>query len=1633
MIIVTVMLLQIPGVQHAIAQKAVSMISEKTNTRIEIGSLAIAFTHSIVLEDLYVEGLRKDTLLFVRSVAVDVNLLGLLSREIVLTNIRIDSLTAHISRSLSDSSFNFDFILTALGSDTSGAENVPDTSSHSAWQIQFGTIHLNGIHASYDDDVSGMNVRLDLGTLQTTVDTFDLATKRFHIGAVQIANISAHVVQTGESTPDTSTGSSINIGFGTIALENIRTTYENTAAGDRYRFDLGKLTLAAESIDLPSRHIALNEFSLNSSSIHIERSKRSEKKNSAAETAPSAETPWTISLGSLSLDNNTVQYEVRGAEKSAGVDPNHLRLNGLTLHAEKIRFAKNHIAAEIGHTSFREQSGLELRELKGTIVIDSVHARGTDLTVETAGSQLHHNILLRYGSLADLEKLSGSVNITASVDDSHIAVSEILSFFPAIPLKNSPGAVIRFSSTLSGSIGDLRVDDFLVTTGNSTMLDLSGSIRGLPDVETAHYTVALRQLSTGQRDIQLLLPDTLVPKSIVIPVSIRLSGEFEGTITNFAASADAATSIGMIQAHGELHSGDGTDTARWKSDILVKEFDVGALTGDSVTFGPVSLNASATGTGVTIDDIIAQVHIAVEKAVVFGYPYSRLTIDGTASPTMFDGRAVMKDTNIAFTYAGIINMDTTHPEYTFMLTLEGADLHALHFTDDDIRISGVMTSDMAGEDINDINGIVDIRDVVIVKNNKRYSIDSLVYVSVNIDNQTHISIESTILAGQFDGTITPGELPEVLKDHFNNYFTLHGAQSKKKPSAQVFSFLLNVRDPSTITDIFLPELRSVSVGTIAGNFDSEKKSLNVTVELPGLRYDEFTVDSLSLRVISDPDMLQAAVSIRSISDSTFRITNLRMTGNGGNDTIQCAVQSTDDGGSVKMLLAGMFTSIAEGYEFRFNRNGVMFHDVPWTINPDHYIRFEAARFVAHNVLWRGVGQSMSLNSSDLAEKQPPLKIEFNDFDLGSLSKIVEREPGLLGGMLNGNIMLQFPEKHMAFTSDLTFKDFTFRSQPIGTIAVRAHNRTENVFDVAMDISGSGNRIAMAGKYRSTATGSVIDLTCDVTALNLASVEPFTFGAVTRLSGIMSGSVRMTGTIARPSITGELRFAKTGFNPTFLDSYLRLNDGAILFGGREIGFRSIDLIDTLGNIATLRGRLFTEEYRSFSYDIRIHTENFLLLNKPQSRDALFYGTIFLNSDISVKGDQKKQVVAMTAEMMKGSNLAVVMPESELAIEERHGIIRFVDTRAPVNTIMSRRNPGALDDTTDVKRSTMELTSNISVNKNSKLRILIDPIAGDSLVIRGEATLSLTVDQSGKISLTGRYEILEGSYQLSFGDFIRREFAIAHGSSLTWFGSPLDAGVDITAIYTVKTSVLDLVQSQLSSMSQEERNKYKQEIPIQVHLMMTGKLLTPEIRFKLDLPPDKKGVLNGTVLAKLNELNGQESELNKQVFALLILGRFIAENPLASADGNDGLTDFARSSASQILSTQLNRLSGKYIKGVSVNVGLESYQDYSTGTAEGRTQMQLALSKKLFDERVTVEVGGNVELEGERSQRNMLNNFAGDIKVLYSLTEDGRWQVLAFRRNAYEGPIDGDITKTGVGVLFMIDFNELFGNSVKPISE
>jgi len=1632
LIILIVAALQFPGVQHYIAQKALSSISEKTNTRIEVGSVNIAFTHSVVLHNIFIESRQRDTLLSIQTLAVDVNLFGLFSRDIKLTNVLVDSVTAHITRTLPDSSFNFDFILNALSPNSTTADVHPDTAAGPGWTIRFGEVSLNGIHGTYDDEVSGLNLRFQIGNLKTSIDNYDLDKKQFHVDELSLANSTARVIHTKDSPPDESTSPDVDLGVGALSLAKLHFIYENLVTGEYYDVDLGSSTLLAEKVDLPSHHIAVKNFLLENTNVVIIQPKKNVNK---IENSGAALLPWVISLDHLILTGNSAQYDVHDAVKTKGLDPNHLRLDDLTMRADNLYFSENRMRADISHTSFREHSGLDLRELTGGFVLDSLHTQIRDFRVETAASYINQNIHLNYSSLSALKDFPASVHVKATIGDSRIAFSDLLFFLPSLPIKNTPGESIRFSSQFSGLVQDLRVEEFRASMGDSTAIDLIGSIRGLPEAETANYDVNLRLFSSGRNDIQTLVADTLLPKDIVLPASISVSGNFKGTLKNFSASSIIATSIGSVKGNVELNSGSGSGskTGRWKTDFMVEDFNVGLLLNDPVTFGPVSLKASAVGTGLNKDVIEAQVNVQVDKAMVNGYLYRRLSIEGAAGQKMFEGKAEIQDSNLAFIFNGTVNANGEKPTYKFTFSLKGADLRRLNFTSDDIRVSGMITSDLIGQGVNDINGNIDVRNVVIIKNNKRYFIDSLVYVSVNIEAQTHISVASTIFAGQFDGTITPGQLPEVLKEHFDHYFTLHEMQRKRILKPQAFSFHISIRDPSTITEVFFPGLHRLSAGIIEGNFDSGKRILNTNIDIPGIDYNDVTVDSLTVKITSDPDLLQATLKVGSITDSTFRVTNLQLAGKAGHDNIDVVLQSTREDGFTKMRLAGFFNSVPDEYKFRFNKDGIVFQNLPWNVPSDNELIFGKNKFIAHNILLQGAGQSLSLNSTDKKIARSPLRIEFNDFDLAILSQVVERENGLLGGTLNGNVVLQNLEKQMAFTSDLKVKDFSFVQRHVGDVAMRANNKTENVYEVSLDITGNGNQSAMQGKYRSEVGGSELDLKFDFTKMNLASIEPFTFGRVQRLSGTMTGGLHITGTIKKPSVSGELNFTNAAFNPAFLDTYLHLNNGKIEIDNKGVEFKSFDLVDTLGNIASLSGHLFTEDFRRYNYDLRVHTNKFLFLNKPASRGALYYGTVILNSDISAKGDQRRLIVNMQAELDKGTNLAIVLPESEFAVEERLGIVRFVESNIRANSIMSRENSGTYSDTTEAKFSSMDFISNITVNKDSKLRILIDPVAGDSLVIQGEATLSFTIDPSGKLTLTGRYEILNGSYQLSFGDFIKREFAIAKGSSITWLGSPYEADVDITAIYTVKAAAMNLIQDQLVGMSQEERNKYKQELPIQIYLMMKGKLLKPDIHFKLDLPPDQRGALSGTVYAKLNELNGQESELNKQVFALLVLGRFMPKNPLDVAGGNGGLSDFARSSVSQILSTQLNRLSEQYLAGADLNVGLDSYQDYSSGNAEGRTQLKLALSKQLFNERVTVQVGGNVDIEGRRTQENSLNNFAGDLKVMYKLTEDGRWQLQGFRQNSYEGAIDGDIIKTGAGIVFMIDFEKLFGITLKPVQE
>jgi hypothetical protein len=257
-------------------------------------------------------------------------------------------------------------------------------------------------------------------------------------------------------------------------------------------------------------------------------------------------------------------------------------------------------------------------------------------------------------------------------------------------------------------------------------------------------------------------------------------------------------------------------------------------------------------------------------------------------------------------------------------------------------------------------------------------------------------------------------------------------------------------------------------------------------------------------------------------------------------------------------------------------------------------------------------------------------------------------------------------------------------------------------------------------------------------------------------------------------------------------------------------------------------------------------------------------------------------------------------------------------------------------------------------------------------------------------------------------------------MVWSGNPLNPQLDIRASYRVETSPIDLVYNQISTSDQSQINTYRQRLPFLVYLDIDGQLLAPQIRFQIDMPVDKQSAFGGVVYAKITDINTRESDVNKQVFALLILKRFISDNPFESQAASD-IANTTRTSVSRILSDQLNRLS-ENVKGVQLSFDIKSYEDYSTGRAQGDTQVQLGVSKSFLDDRLVVKLSGNVDVEGETFEQESLTDYIGDLALEYKITEDGRFRITGFRTSNYD-LIDGELTETGAGLLYIKDYNTL----------
>jgi hypothetical protein len=287
--------------------------------------------------------------------------------------------------------------------------------------------------------------------------------------------------------------------------------------------------------------------------------------------------------------------------------------------------------------------------------------------------------------------------------------------------------------------------------------------------------------------------------------------------------------------------------------------------------------------------------------------------------------------------------------------------------------------------------------------------------------------------------------------------------------------------------------------------------------------------------------------------------------------------------------------------------------------------------------------------------------------------------------------------------------------------------------------------------------------------------------------------------------------------------------------------------------------------------------------------------------------------------------------------------------------------------------------------------------------------------------GSYDLTEGSYGLTF-EVLKKQFSIQKGSSIIWTGDPMNADVNITAIYTANTAPFDL----MTNVSTSNQDIYRQKMNFDVLLTMAGKLSKPDVSFNI-MTSEKQGLVSQKVKTDVTDRlkTLEANEINKQVFALLILNRFFSEKSadfFSSSSGGVNAEAFARQSVSKLLSDQLDRFASDLIKGVNLDVNLSSTQDFFNGESSTRTDLSLGLSKAFFNDKIEIKVGRNFELENtSKITRNPAEVF-DNITVNYKLTNDGRYLFKAFRKNQFQSVLEGFIVETGIGFTITMEYGK-----------
>jgi translocation and assembly module TamB len=707
-------------------------------------------------------------------------------------------------------------------------------------------------------------------------------------------------------------------------------------------------------------------------------------------------------------------------------------------------------------------------------------------------------------------------------------------------------------------------------------------------------------------------------------------------------------------------------------------------------------------------------------------------------------------------------------------------------------------------------------------------------------------------------------------------------------------------------------------------------------------------------------------------------------------------------------------------QISFDEDGSMLYYEPWAGNPYGSITYSSAGILINDVIFTSKNQILRVSSLN-EEPNGPLHVFSQNIDLNFLAQAIFRDSAFVAGYADLDLeILNYMEGKPSFTGDILVTDFEMNKTKLGTLEGKAESNSLEQIRLTASLKGEVSDLEVRGYYYPQREEN-LDFTADIKNVDLVAAQYFVKDIISGIEGNVTGKFEVKGSTEKPLVKGEALFPKFNFTLIETGARLKLVQQKITLADQKALFNHLSLFDEEDRKMDINGKVDFSSLPNYTYDFDVETDEFKLINAKSGQSELFKGVGYMGADLHVLGKNLDFKLTGDVDVKDRTDLTFLLSDDTDAVNDMESVVKFVNFEAP-KVVKSEE-----------KKETLSFANAVNINvdvpSKATLKILMDPVTGDLMSVNGSGKLNVGFDNKGDLFMLGRYDIETGKYDLTY-QAVKKEFIInsSSKSNIVWSGDPMAANLEITAENNAGKKALATYP--FLKTTQERLKELKTSVPVRIDLRVNGILSSPEVKFELavkasDVDSEVQKLIenegfrtiadNGTKSTNDTEFAKYQEKINADAIMLLISKAFNLSEFSQSLSDIKTYENIAREKVSDLISSQLENYASGLIKGIDLDLGVQS--GYNTVNDERNTNLNLGVSKKLANDRISISVGKNFELENKDLKSDEIFD---NIEANWQITKDGRYRLKVFRKNLNQMVIEGSVIETGVGFIIAIDY-------------